>query len=139
MWDRETWMVRPQGHLGRSIDSRRWLSDDRDVRMFGVCGTHRLGKCCRCSLISIHRPEYQMHVNHKPLHVHCSCHKPVMIATESTCFLAHFRAALNVSTHSQSAPLTKCSLTLKVDFRDPYDPYRNICFDVLYPLINFNE
>ena len=31
-----TWVVRPQGHFGRSIDSRMWLSDDADVRMFGV-------------------------------------------------------------------------------------------------------
>ena len=85
-----------------------------------------------CSLsISIHRPVYKMHVSHlnmrKPLHVHCRCHKVVKIVTKSVCFQADLRAVLNVSTHSQSAtltqqltsaPLTKCYLTLQVDFRD---------------------
>ena len=73
---------------------------------------------------------YQMHVSHfsmrKPPHVH-SCHKAVMMATESVCFQTDLRAVLNVSAHSQSAtptqrftsaPLTKCSPTLQVDFRD---------------------
>ena len=63
----------------------------------------------------------------KALHVHCCCNKAVMIATESMCFQADLREVLNVSTHSHSAtpiqqltsaPLTKCSLTLQVDFRD---------------------
>ena len=83
------------------------------------------------SSISIHRPIHQMHVNHfsmqYSLHVHCCYNKAIMIATESVCFQAGLRAVLNVSTHSQSAiptqqltsaPLTKCSLTLQVDFRD---------------------
>ena len=57
------------------------------------------------------------------------------------------RAVLNVSTHSQSAtptqqlksvPLTKCSLTLQVDFRDR-SFWKYICFDVLYLFINLNE
>ena len=60
--------------------------------------------------ISIHRPVYQMHVSHfsmhKPVHVHCCCHKAVMIATDSVCFQAHLRAVLNVSTHSLSATPT---------------------------------
>ena len=81
-------------------------------------------------VIFIHRPVYQMHVSHfnmcKPFLVHC-CHKAVMIATESVCFQTDLRAVLNVSTHSQSAtptqqltsaPLTKWSLTLQIDFRD---------------------
>ena len=81
--------------------------------------------------ISIHRPVYQMHVSHfsmrKLFHVHSCCRKAVMIATESVCFKADIRAVLNVSTDSHSArptqqlmsePLTKCSLTLQIDFRN---------------------
>ena len=76
-----------------------------------------------------------MHVSYfsmrKPFRVHCCCHKAVMIATESVCFQADPRTVLNANTHSQSAtptqqltsaPLTKCSLTLQVYFRDHMFP-----------------
>ena len=91
----------------------------------------------RSSSISNHRPVYQVHVSHfsmrKPLHVHYCCHKMVMFDWISV-FPSRLqsqppvhRAVLNDSIHSESAtptqqltlvPLTKCSLTLQVDFRD---------------------
>ena len=124
------------------------------------CGTRRLGKRCRYSLTAARPFPFTdpytrcISASHfsmlKPLHVHCCCHKAVMISTESVWFQVDLWVVLSACTHSQlatptqqltSAPLTKCSLTLQVDFRDHnYVPFRNI-FVMMFSssCINLNE